>query len=441
MTKQSGIRGQALIGAALLLVIVAAGYGVVAAFTGHFSTYDVVYADVPASGTGISSGSVVIFRDITVGSVGSLGHELPDGLLRVELHMTPDDFGSIPSGVRADVEIATVFGTQGINLVPQAGAPPGHLRVGETIGSVGVSKTTTLQGDATDLDNLLKALHPAALDETLTAIATALKNQGPQLGTTIEQVAAYLDQMLPEVPNIVNDFGQIGPVANALSQATPPILSTIANGSVLATTITNAASQLHQLLSQGTPTANDITSVLQASESAFEDLVANSAVLLGDIGSNPNFVAQVLNGFDKWSKAFAAAESHGPYLSFAGDITIQGSAQAVAAALGVPGSDKLVEQGLGPEYFNPATYTAADCPTYQGESGPNCPQAAASARSTGGSGQASSTSGAGGVMTTAATQAASVKIATGLSGGKAPPSPAVATLLLQPVLLQLARLP
>jgi virulence factor Mce-like protein len=298
MTKQSGIRGQALIGAALLLVIVAAGYGVVAAFTGHFSTYDVVYADVPASGTGISSGSVVIFRDITVGSVGSLGHELPDGLLRVELHMTPDDFGSIPSGVRADVEIATVFGTQGINLVPQAGAPPGHLRVGETIGSVGVSKTTTLQGDATDLDNLLKALHPAALDETLTAIATALKNQGPQLGTTIEQVAAYLDQMLPEVPNIVNDFGQIGPVANALSQATPPILSTIANGSVLATTITNAASQLHQLLSQGTPTANDITSVLQASESAFEDLVANSAVLLGDIGSNPNFVAQVLNGFD-----------------------------------------------------------------------------------------------------------------------------------------------
>jgi hypothetical protein len=45
------------------------------------------------------------------------------------------------------------------------------------------------------------------------------------------------------------------------------------------------------------------------------------------------------------------------------------------------------------------------------------------------------------VMTTAATQAASVKIATGLSGGKAPPSPAVATLLLQPVLLQLARLP
>jgi phospholipid/cholesterol/gamma-HCH transport system substrate-binding protein len=440
VTTKSNVRRQALIGVALLLVIVAAAYGIIEAFTGHFSTYDVVYADVPASGTGISPGSVVIFRDITVGSVGRLGREQPNGLLRVELHMTPADLASIPYGVRADVEIATVFGTQGINLVPQAGAPPGHLRVGETITSVGVSKTTTLQGDATDLDNLLKALHPAALDETLTAIATALRNQGPQLGTTIEQVATYLDEMLPEVPNIVNDVGQLGPVANTFSQVTPPILSTIANGSVLASTITDAATQLHQLLVQGTPTANDITSVLQASGAAFEDLVANSAVLLGDVASNPNFVAQVLNGFDKWSKAFAAAESHGPYLSFAGDITIQGSAQLVAAALGVPGSDQLVEQGLGAEFFNPATYTAADCPTYQGESGPNCPHGAASGRASAASGPGGA-SGTNGVMTTSATQAASVEIATGLSGGKAPPSPAVATLLLQPVLFQLAKVP
>jgi hypothetical protein len=44
-------------------------------------------------------------------------------------------------------------------------------------------------------------------------------------------------------------------------------------------------------------------------------------------------------------------------------------------------------------------------------------------------------------MTTEATEAASVKIAAALSGGKAPPSPAVATLLLQPVLLQLAKSP
>ncbi len=438
MSGRSRVRGQALVGMALLLVFAAAAYGIIAAFTGHFSTYDVVYADVPASGTGISPGSVVIFRDITVGTVGTLGRELPDGLIRVQLRMTPGDLAAIPAGVKADVEIATVFGTQGINLVPQPGAASGHLRAGETLASVGVSRTTTLQGDATDLDNLLKALHPAALDETLSAIATALKNQGPQLGTTIGQVAVYLDQMLPEVPDIVNDVGQLGPVADTLTQATPSILSTISNGSVLATTITNDASQLHQLLAQGATTANAVTGVLQASDTAFEDLVANSATLLGDVASNPNFVAETLSGFDKWSKAFAAAESNGPYLSFSGNLTIQGSVQAVAAALGLPGSSQLVEQGLGPEFFNPTTYTAADCPTYQGESGPNCPRAVASTPAAGGSGK---NAGPNGVMTTSATEQASVKIATGLSGGKTPPSAAVATLLLQPVLLQLARVP
>jgi phospholipid/cholesterol/gamma-HCH transport system substrate-binding protein len=428
MNARSSVRGQATVGVGLLLAVAALVYLVLSAFSGHYSTYDVVYADVPASGTGISSGSVVLFRDITVGSVGSLGHVLPNGLLRVQLHMTPGDLSSIPSDVQADVEIATVFGTQGINLVPPAHAEGGHLRVDQTIGSVGVSKTTTLQGDATDLDNVLNALHPAALDETLTAIATALRDQGPKLGTTLGQIARYLDEMLPEVPDIINDAGQLAPVANTLAQATPPIVSTLSNGSVLAQTITGDAQQLHQLLAGGTPTANAITGVLQNSESAFEDLVANAAALLGDVASNPNFVAETLNGFDKWSAAYAAAESHGPYLSFSGDITISGSVQTVAAALGIPGSDRLVEQGLGPQNFNPPTYTAADCPSYQGEPGRNCGAGVTSAPPSS-------------IVTTPAAQLAAAKIATGLDGGRPPSSPAVATLLLEPVLLQMSKAP
>ena len=177
-------------------------------------------------------------------------------MLRVQLHMTPDDLAVDPCrACKRTWRSRRSSGRRASTWCRRPARLRGTSRSGETITSVGVSKTTTLQGDATDLDNLLKALHPAALDETLSAIATALKNQGPQLGTTIGQVAAYLDEMLPEVPDIVNDVGQLGPVANTLSQATPSILSTISNGSVLATTITNDATQLHQLLAQGTPTA------------------------------------------------------------------------------------------------------------------------------------------------------------------------------------------
>lgn len=422
----------ALLGVGLLLVV-GAGVGLILqGFTGHFSSYDTVYADIPASGTGISPGSVVIFRDITVGAVAGLGRELPDGLLHVQLHIDPDDLSTIPSKVLADVEIATVFGTQGINLVPPPSSSSAHLLVGQTIPSVSRSETTTLQGDATDLDNLLNALHPVALDQTLTAIATALRDQGRSLGSTIDSVATYLSDMVPELPAIENDLRLLAPVTDDLSAATPSVLATLANGSVTAQTISQEATQFDQLLAGASPTADNLTSLLDATESSFENLVADAAPLLGDVAANPDFIAQTLSGFDAWSKAFAAAETQGPYLSFAGDLNVSGSVQLVAAALGLPGSDVLVEQGLGPQNFNPTPYSAADCPTYAGERGPNCPAGTAAQD------HSDLPARDGSVITTQSEEKAASAIAAGLDKGKAPASAAVATLLLEPLLLQLS---
>jgi ABC-type transporter Mla subunit MlaD len=245
-------------------------------------------------------------------------------------------------------------------------------------------------------------------------------------------VASYLTEMLPQLPAVVHDLQTLGPVTQNFAAATPPLLSTLSNGSVIAQTITANATQLEQLLNGATPTANQLTALLVATQSSFEDLVANSAPLLGDIAANPNMIAQTLHGFDLWSKAYATAEQQGPYLSFAGDIVISGSVQVVAAALGLPGSGFLVEQGLGPQFFNPPPYSAADCPRYIGEAGPNCPPGQTAQTKAGPSG------GAVPVVITQAQQRAAAKIATSLNNGKAPSSPAVTALLLEPLLVELA---
>lgn len=422
----------AVIGVVLIVMIVAAVALVLVAFTGHFASYDVVYADVPASGTGIDSGSTVIFRDITVGTVANVGHLLPNGILHAELHIEPKYMSAIPSDVNADVEIATIFGTEGINLVPPDHPGPGHLALGQTIPTTPQSLTTTLQGDATGLDNVLNALHPADVDETLTAIATALAGRGQAIGTTIDSVASYLSEMLPQLPVLDSDIQLGGQVANELSQAAPGIISALSNASVTAGTITGDASQLHNALAGATPLANELTSLLAGIASPFEDLVNNSAPLLGDVASNPNFVAQTLQGLDNWSKAFVVAESQGPYLAFSGNLDIAASAQVILAALGVPGSNALIEQGLGAQSFNPPTYTAADCPTYGTQKGPNCPKASTSSASTGTSVPKLS------IPTSTSEAQASVAIATGLNGGKPPKSPAVVSLLLEPLLAGLA---
>ena len=422
----------AVVGVVLIVTIVAAVALVLVAFTGHFSSYDIVYADVPASGTGIDSGSTVIFRDITVGTVANVGHLLPNGILHAELHIDPKYLSAIPPDVKADVEIATIFGTEGINLVPPDHPAPGHLALGQTIPTTSQSLTTTLQGDATGLDNILNALHPAAVDQTLTAIATALSGRGQAIGTTIGSVATYLSEMLPQLPVLDSDIQLSGQVANELSQAAPGIIAALSNASVTAGTITGDASQLHNALADATPLANELTSLLAGIASPFETLVNNSAPLLNDVASIPDFVAQTLHGLDSWSKAFVVAESQGPYLAFSGNLDIAASAQVILAALGVPGSNALIEQGLGAQNFNPPTYTAADCPTYGTQKGPNCPKAANRAASTGASAPKLS------ILTTPSEAQASASVATGLNGGKQPPSPAVVSLLLEPLLAGLA---
>jgi phospholipid/cholesterol/gamma-HCH transport system substrate-binding protein len=434
-TNRAADRGNfrfAVIGVALIVMIGAGVALVLIAFTGHFSSYDVVYADVPASGTGIDSGSTVIFRDITVGRVANVGHLLPNGVLHAELHIDPKYLSAIPPDVKADVEIATIFGTEGINLVPPDHPVPGHLALGQTIPTTSQSLTTTLQGDATGLDNILNALHPAAVDETLTAIATALAGRGQAIGTTIDSLATYLSEMLPQLPVLDRDIQLTGQVANELSQAAPGIISALSNASVTAGTITSNASQVHNALAGATPLANQLSSLLAGIASPFEDLVNNSAPLLGDVASNPDFVAQTLHGLDAWSKAFVVAESQGPYLAFSGNLDVAASSQVLLAALGVPGSNALIQQGLGPQNFNPPTYTAADCPTYGSQRGPNCPKASTTYASTRTSVPKLS------IPTTPSEAQASVAIATGLNGGKPPPSPAVVSLLLEPLLTGLA---
>jgi virulence factor Mce-like protein len=387
-------------------------------FGGDFSSYSSVYANVPASGNGISAGSPVVYRDITVGAVQSLGRQLPGGVVHAVLHLNPGVLGEVPHNVEADVGITTAFGTQGVTLKSPGRSSSLPLRAGQTIPVVNRSKTTTLQGTVTDLDNVLNALHPAALDAALTALATALHGRGHAIGHTIDSVAAYLGEMLPLLPTFEHDVTLGAPVTGDLSADAPDLLQTLSNGSVTAATLNHDATLLHQTLVGGTTLSKSLAYLTTATQAPFEDLVANAAPLLSDLNQNPQEIASTMSGLAAWSEGFAAAESAGPFLRFSGDLDLDGTAQCLLAAAG--GGNTLAEQCLGTSNFNPPQYTAADCPTYGSELGPNCPSSKAS------------------VLTTPAEERAAAAMAAQLNGGKAMPSASIATLLLEPLLVRLS---
>jgi phospholipid/cholesterol/gamma-HCH transport system substrate-binding protein len=425
----------ALLGVVMLLIPIGTVALVVASFTGAFGSYVTVDAELPLGANAPQLDSPVEYRDVTVGDVASSGMTVGQKVI-VVLHLQPSEIDVIPSGVRATVAPLSIFGNQYVDLEPPANLGSAHVVAGQLIQAITVSNPSSLQDTLADLDDVLNSIHASQLDQILTSIATALSNQGSTLGTTFNHASAYLAKMLPLLPTFESDLGLISPVANQLASSTKSLLAVLSNLSVTSKTVVGEAGQLHDVLVGGASVAGQATSVLTTIAQPWEQLVAASGPLLQDVSQSPTEIADVLEGLNSWSKAWSAAESSGPYLSLTATVSVPNAADLVVAQLGANDPAALFADGIGNDLVNPQTYTAADCPTYDA-SGSNCDPSDGTA---GGNLSDASTAAMVNVGTLLEPQQerAVATIAAGWDHGKVPSSPAVATLLLGPVLGQIA---
>jgi virulence factor Mce-like protein len=404
-----------------LIVFVAAIIGVIVqSISGNFASFVPVKAELPSSGNAIQIDSPVQYRDVTVGSVASDGHPVGGGVVSVSLHIKPAKLAAIPASVRATVGPLSVFGNQAVQLVAPVAVGGPHLTAGQTIPALASGPTASLQATLGDLDNLLNALHPAEMNAALTALATALRGQGQSLGDTFARSSLYIRQMLPLIPTIESNFRLLAPVADRLASATPDVLGILSNLTVTNQTYTADQSQLHQALIGGATAAAQSSQILSVIQSPWSRLLADSGPLFADVTQNATEIAQILSGLDTWAKAWSASESHGPFLTLTSSLSVANPADVVRAALGDPAADTLFAEGLGAGLVDPPTYTAANCPIRYGPTPGPC--------ITGPSPAASS------LIPASRQQEAVATIAAGLDHGERPTSPAVASLLLSPVL-------
>jgi virulence factor Mce-like protein len=413
----------ALLGVVLLLIAAVAVALVVGAFSGDFGSYVTVRAELPLGANAPQIDSPVEYRDVTVGSVVSEGTTNGRSVV-VVLHLAPSEIDVIPAGVRATVAPLSIFGNPYVDLEPPANLGGAHLVAGQLIEAIPVSNPASLQSTLANLDDVLNSIHPAQLDEILTSVATALSDQGDQLGATFHQASVYLARMLPLLPTFEGDLKLLSPVANRLASSTKPLLDVLANLTVTSKTVLGEKSQLHQVLSTGASVAGQSAALLAAIQQPWQALLESSGPLLEDVSQSPSEIADILEGLDSWSKAWSAAERAGPYLSLTATVAVPNAADLVVAELGANDPDALFADGIGANLVNPATYSSSDCPSYAA-TGSNCDPLS------GGAVDARTLSGP-------AQESAVATIAAGLDHGRVPSSPAVATLLLGPVLGALA---
>ena len=401
------------LGVMLAALMVGVVVFVLESFGGAFSTYAVVDAELPASSTAVSLGAPVEYRNVTVGTVASQGKSVPGGLVVVTLHLQPSMLQTIPAQVRATETPVSFFGDPYIELVPASRTSNARLRPGATIPALLVGQTGSLQATLGSLDDLLTKLHPAELDAALTALASALQNNGVSLGHNLVRANTYFSQMLPLWPTVVSNLETLVPVANQFAASTPDILQILANQTTTASTINGQASGVQQAIGGGDVLAGETAQLLTAIEQPFAVLTADSGPFLTAISQNPREIAQLLQGLDAWANAWIAAEASGPYLNLTQTEVVANPADLGLAVLGGPEAAAYLSGGLGPGYVNPPTYSSPG----------TLPSGSATMLASTVAPQ---------IPGSAETKAVS-QIVTAVSGA-APSSPAVSTLLLSPVL-------
>jgi len=416
-----GRTGAAVLGACFVILLVVGLVAALAAFTGTFSSYAVVTASLPAAANAVAVGNPVDFHDVQVGTVAAV-MSTSSGSVRVVMHMDPSAMAVIPAQVHAVALPLSIFGTQYVDLEasPAALHSTAHLVADQLIPASANSASSSLQTTVANFDDILTALHPADLAAAFDALATALQDQGPRLGATLAATARYLGGLLPHLPTFETDLGLLGTVGNQFAAITPALLQTIDQTDTVAATVSAQQSTLSTLLADGPPLASAANTLLQQIAVPYQAVAADLTPLLGDVAANPHELSQVLAGFTAAANGFAAAASHGPFLSFSGTATIADPNALVLAGLGLSSSAQYFEQAMGSSNFNPPAYTAADCPRYGSWASPACAAAAP------GSAQRAA------VADTAAITAGAIELAHGLTG-RTPSSAATAGLLLDPL--------
>jgi phospholipid/cholesterol/gamma-HCH transport system substrate-binding protein len=243
-----------LYGALFLAVIVGLVVLAFAAFDRVFTPAAYVTVHIERAGLQLLPGSDVKLRGINVGTVDSISSDGNGATVR--LRMTPSDLPEIPSNVSVRLVPKTLFGEKYVDLQLPATAASTHLVNGASIAEDRSKPALEIDQALNNLLPVLRTVQPQDLDQTLTAIATALQGRGPALGHTIVTLDRYLRGLNPHLPRLRHDLSALSTTSRTYDEAAGPLLQTLGNLSVTSTTVTAEQTQLGNFLRDVTATAD-----------------------------------------------------------------------------------------------------------------------------------------------------------------------------------------
>ncbi|WP_081876010.1 MCE family protein [Nocardia carnea] len=234
------VAGFAAIAAGMAIVVLA-----VTLFRGGFADTVAVTVHAPRAGLVMYPDAEVKLRGVTVGAVDSIV-ERADGTAEIELAIDRGNLTRIPGDVTVDIASTTVFGAKYIQLVPPEQPASGHLEAGQVFdaGNVTVEINTVFE----QLTQVLGEIQPEKLNETLGALATAMRGRGDRVGQMMVDLEAFLAKVEPGLPALRADLAMAPEVTRTYADASPALLETVGNATHLSRTVVEEQQQLDVLL-------------------------------------------------------------------------------------------------------------------------------------------------------------------------------------------------
>ncbi|MDT4936792.1 MAG: phospholipid/cholesterol/gamma-HCH transport system substrate-binding protein [Pseudonocardiales bacterium] len=260
-----------LLGLTFLVVLAGLVALSVAVYNKAFTPVVTVHLKTDHTGNQLLEGSDVKARGVIVGSVKKV-KSTGDGAT-VTLAIEPGRRKLIPADVQAQILPKTLFGEQFVALIIRQGDDSGAIQAGATIAQDRSSVALETERVLGDLLPLIQAVQPAELNATLTAMATALKGRGAELGYTLTHMDSYLKSFNPSVKQLVDDLKQLGQFSDQLNAAAPDLLATLDNFETGARTVIQKQSALDSILTQADTTSNLLTSFLSENASRLITIV------------------------------------------------------------------------------------------------------------------------------------------------------------------------
>jgi virulence factor Mce-like protein len=231
------------------LLAIAAGTAIVVLavtlFQGGFADTVAVTVHSPRAGLVMYPDAEVKLRGVTVGAVRSIA-ERPDGTAEIELAIDRGDLDRIPADVTVDIASTTVFGAKYIQLVPPEQPSDRHLEPGQvfTAENVTVEINTVFQ----QLTQVLGEIQPEKLNETLGALAGAMRGRGDRVGQMMVDLNAFLAKLEPALPALRADLTMAPQVAGIYADSSQPLVDIVGNATALSNTVVAEQQQLDVLL-------------------------------------------------------------------------------------------------------------------------------------------------------------------------------------------------